>query len=310
MTNDMSGALARLNRDRALYANLLEVLRRGSARVCRAGERGILLYDEASGAWMMSAADQAAAGELLALVSGGCDLFVGHETFYLRSAEARLGFSAKQICYSALYPGVEPLAVPAFDGTVRRLGPEWAPWLVEHYENDFGGLPYMQGALRRGMLGAFLEGEREPAGFVGFHEEGSIGLWRCCPTAAVWAWGRSSSAAPSIWRWSGGNWLSARCSTPTRPPWPSSAGWGWSCPKDGCSGLFHKRKSARTDTRQSGRFAKKLTGETGRRSRPAGWRTVPGGSAGRPPGCSGSGRPLPGPGRKRTRQTPAGRPVR
>ena len=30
MTNDMSGALARLNRDRALYANLLEVLRRGS----------------------------------------------------------------------------------------------------------------------------------------------------------------------------------------------------------------------------------------------------------------------------------------
>ena len=49
MTNDMSGALARLNRDRALYANLLEVLRRGSARVCRAGERGILLYDEATG---------------------------------------------------------------------------------------------------------------------------------------------------------------------------------------------------------------------------------------------------------------------
>ena len=181
MTNDMSGALARLNRDRALYANLLEVLRRGSARVCWAGERGILLYDEASGAWMMSAADQAAAGELLALVSGGCDLFVGHEMFYLRSAEARLGFSAKQICYSALYPGVEPLAVPAFDGTVRRLGPEWAPWLVEHYENDFGGLPYMQGALRRGMLGAFLEGEREPAGFVGFHEEGSIGLLEVLP---------------------------------------------------------------------------------------------------------------------------------
>ena len=34
------------------------------------------------------------------------------------------------------------------------------------------------------------------------------------------------------------------------------------------------------------------------------------GAAGRPPRCSGSGRPLPGPGRKRTRQTPAGRPAR
>ena len=130
---------------------------------------------------MMSAADEAAAEELLALVSGGCGLFVGHEMFYRRSAEARLGFSAKQICYSALYPGMEPLAVPSFGGTVRRLGPEWAPWLVEHYENDFGGLPYMQGALRRGMLGAFLEGEREPAGFVGFHEEGSIGLLEVLP---------------------------------------------------------------------------------------------------------------------------------
>ena len=189
MTNDMSGALARLNRDRALYANLLEVLRRGSARVCWAGERGILLYDEASGAWMMSAADQAAAGELLALVSGGCDLFVGHEMFYLHSAEARLGFSAKQICYSALYPGVEPLAVPAFDGTVCVWAPSGPPGWWSTMRMTSVGCPICRGPCAGGCWGpSWRENGSRPASWASTRRAPSA-FWRCCPTAAVWAWG-------------------------------------------------------------------------------------------------------------------------
>ena len=38
-------ALACLNRNRLLYLNMLEVLRRGSAELLYAGEGGVLLYD-------------------------------------------------------------------------------------------------------------------------------------------------------------------------------------------------------------------------------------------------------------------------
>ncbi len=48
-------ALACLNRNRLLYLNMLEVLRRGSAELLYAGEGGVLLYDRGSGAYMLTA---------------------------------------------------------------------------------------------------------------------------------------------------------------------------------------------------------------------------------------------------------------
>lgn len=51
-------ALACLNRNRLLYLNMLEVLRRGSAELLYAGEGGVLLYDRGSGAYMLTARDR------------------------------------------------------------------------------------------------------------------------------------------------------------------------------------------------------------------------------------------------------------
>lgn len=47
--NQRETALARLERNRLLYLDMLEVLRRGTAQVRRAGEDGVLLYDPPSG---------------------------------------------------------------------------------------------------------------------------------------------------------------------------------------------------------------------------------------------------------------------
>lgn len=174
-------AQAYLRRDPVLYANLLEALRRGSAELLEAGEGGVLLYERGCGAYMMSAASPAVAGRLLGMVSADCDLFVGHELAYFEQAKARWGFPLSQICYSAAYLGTEPLPLPAFDGALRPLDRTWAPWILRHYSHAFGGLPYMEEAVRRGVLGAFPTGSNHPAGFVGFHEEGSIGMLEVLP---------------------------------------------------------------------------------------------------------------------------------
>lgn len=174
-------AQAYLCRDPVLYANLLEALRRGSAELLEAGEEGVLLYERGCGAYMMSVASPAAAGRLLGMVPADCDLFVGHELAYFEQAKARWGFPLSQICYSAAYLGTEPLPLPAFDGALRPLDRTWAPWVLRHYSHAFGGLPYMEEAVRRGVLGAFPTGSNQPAGFVGFHEEGSIGMLEVLP---------------------------------------------------------------------------------------------------------------------------------
>ena len=48
-------ALAYLSRNKPLYMNMLEVLRRGSAELLYAGEDGVLLYDREVKAHMLSA---------------------------------------------------------------------------------------------------------------------------------------------------------------------------------------------------------------------------------------------------------------
>ena len=171
-------ARAWLERDRVLYANLLEVLRRGSADALVAEGGGVLLLDGESGAWMLAVEPEAAEG-LLDRLPADCGLFVGHDMAYFELAQARLGLPEQEVCWSAAYLGAEPLPIPAFGGELRLLDRSWAPWLTAHYSHDFGGLAYMERAADRGIIGAFVEGR--PAGFVGFHDEGSIGMLEVLP---------------------------------------------------------------------------------------------------------------------------------
>ena len=175
----MEQARAWLERDSVLHANMLEVLRRGSADALIAEERGVLLHDTGCGAWML-AAEPDAAEDFLDRIPAGCDLFVGHDMAYFDLARARFGLPYREICWSAAYLGQDPLSIPAFGGALRLLDRSWAPWLTAHYSHDFGGAAYMERAADRGIIGAFVEGQ--PAGFVGFHDEGSIGMLEVLPS--------------------------------------------------------------------------------------------------------------------------------
>ena len=166
-------ARAYLERDPVLHANLLEILRRGSADQLVVEPEGVLLHDGGCGAWML-AAEGAAAERLLDQVPPDCDLFVGHNMGYFSLARTRLGLREQEICWSAAYLRPEPPPVRDFDGALRMLDLSQAPWVLEHYSHAFADLTYMERAIERGMIGAFVRGM--PAGFVGYHDEGSIGM--------------------------------------------------------------------------------------------------------------------------------------
>lgn len=176
--DQMERARAWLERDRVLHANLLEVLRRGSADALIVESGGVLLHDTGCGAWML-AAEPKAAEAFLDRVPEDCDLFVGHDMAYFDLARARFGLPEREICWSAAYLAKDPLPIPDFGGALRRLDRSWAPWVLEHYSHTFADLAYMERAVDRGIIGAFVDGQ--PAGFVGFHDEGSIGMLEVLP---------------------------------------------------------------------------------------------------------------------------------
>ena len=128
---------------------------------------------------MLSARNRGALEKFLPFLECS-DIVVGHEDWYREELTQRLGMWQETPCYQAAWLAEEPPELPPFDGELRPLGLEWAPFIFAHYgKSDLGGLPMIERAVRRGMLGAFVDGE--PAGFAGFHSEGSIGFLEVLP---------------------------------------------------------------------------------------------------------------------------------
>ena len=171
-------ALARLTGNRLLYIDMLEVLRRGTAQICRAGPDGVLLYDPPSEVWFVDAETPAVLEEMLPLM-GGCTILTGHQMWCKGILAAHFAFQTEQVCRQSAWLAPQPPPVPPFGGEIRRLDRSWAVWAEEHYSHSFGGVEYMEGAIDRGMLGAFVAGS--PAGFISTHIEGSIGMLEVLP---------------------------------------------------------------------------------------------------------------------------------
>ena len=218
-------ALACLNRNRLLYLNMLEVLRRGSAELLWAGEGGVLLYDRGSGAYMLTARDRAALDGMLPLLPADCDLLVGHDLWYRDELAGRFGLWKEELCVQAAWTAPEPPGAPAFGGELHLLGEEWAPYVCEHYsKSDIGGLEHIRQAIGAGMLGAVVDGTL--AGFAGFHGEGSIGLLEVLPAYRRRGLGEALlRGAVRLALERGGMRRTARClSTTPRPGPPEKVG--------------------------------------------------------------------------------------
>lgn len=171
-------ALARLTGNRLLYLDMLEVLRRGTAQIRWAGPDGVLLYDPPSEVWFVDAETPAALDEMLPLMEG-CTILTGHQMWYKDRLAARFGFQTEQICRQSAWMSPQPPVVPSFGGEIRLLDRSWAEWTEARYSHSFGGVAYMESAIDRGMLGAFVDGL--PAGFIATHIEGSMGMLEVLP---------------------------------------------------------------------------------------------------------------------------------
>lgn len=171
-------ALARLTGNRLLYIDMLEVLRRGTAQVRRAGPDGVLLYDPPSEVWFVDAETPAVLEEMLPMMEG-CTILTGHQMWYKDALAARFGFQTEQICHQSAWMADQPPEVPDFGGEIHQLDQSWAEWAEDHYSHSFGGVAYMEEAIDRGMLGAFVAGK--PAGFIATHIEGSMGMLEVLP---------------------------------------------------------------------------------------------------------------------------------
>ncbi|MEG2420711.1 MAG: GNAT family N-acetyltransferase [Oscillospiraceae bacterium] len=167
-----------VNQDRVFYANLCEILRRGSGDLLYAAPDGVLLYDRHSQVYMMSAQTPALADWMLAQLPPKLEILVGFEQSYREKAKAQFGFKTEEICVSVLYERENPPELSPFDGELCKLTKEHTQFVHQHYSCDFS-MDYIARAIDEGMIGIFVEGRM--AGFIGNHFEGTMGLLEVLP---------------------------------------------------------------------------------------------------------------------------------
>lgn len=176
----MEAGLKYLNADRLHHLDMLEALRRGTARPVYMASDGAFLIDDESGWCLMSAATPETGAKLIAM-SGEASCFCVHQQFIRDMLGVRDDFCFYLECVQTAYLGGEPPAEPdGFSLELRALTPDMAEWVNANYRQDPDELGYVRWLLERGVIkGAFENGEC--AGFMGRHSDGSLGLLNVRP---------------------------------------------------------------------------------------------------------------------------------
>lgn len=176
--NKSEKATKYLSGNRLHHMDMLEALTRDNADVLYAEDDGVLLYNRSGEVYLLSAESDAGFDALCGLIRDP-DQLVTHQTRYMPALRERFGLKGEMTCFQCVYEGGTPLPVELPEGfTLRALTQENLDFVLAHYE-QVPDPEYISGRIRDGMLGAF-RGET-PAGFIGTHDEGSMGLLEVLP---------------------------------------------------------------------------------------------------------------------------------
>lgn len=174
----MQRVLNYLEQEPLLHIDMIEAIRRKQANIVAASEQGALLYHTASKVYMMSAKDPNTAQSMLSEIHDAI-LFVAHQPFIVPLAEQVLKRKRSLVCVQAAYFKKDPVAMDYEGIRIARLNENHLEFIKTWYSHELDE-SYLLERLGAGvMYGAYVQGEL--AGFIGEHEEGSIGMLEILP---------------------------------------------------------------------------------------------------------------------------------
>ena len=171
-------AKAYLERNALHHMDMLQPIRRGSAEVLAANPRGVLLIEKASRTHMLTVQSPEYADEFLSQIENA-SLMAVHQECLVEDAARRFNLQPTMRCHQAAWEHPDAPNVPEIPFSIEALGMDMAAHIQVLYSHDIGR-EYIEGRLAAGeMFGAFKDGEL--AGFIGLHEEGSMGMLEVLP---------------------------------------------------------------------------------------------------------------------------------
>ena len=167
-----------LNSDRLLHIDMLETLERSIGEVIYAEDDGVALKNGKI-TYMISAKSEEALDKICDAIGERPRLVVLHQQELEPALQSRYGYSGTMACYQCAYLAKDRLEERVSEGIALSPIPMTElDFVVENYGHISDG-KYIASRIEEGMLGAFCG--KELAGFIGSHEEGTIGLLHILP---------------------------------------------------------------------------------------------------------------------------------
>lgn len=162
----------------ALHADMLNALLFEKTKVLYSEEDGVMLRINGNGPYAISTKNSEAMTKMAKLISEESFSAVVRPFKFLPELFAIKGKSYIMPCYQIAYRKNEPVAEETLNGfEIKPLTKENLEFVCENYDDDKG---YIESRIEYGMIGAF-DKKGNCAGFIGFHEEGSVGLLKVVP---------------------------------------------------------------------------------------------------------------------------------
>lgn len=162
--------IRRLSKDKRNNIHIMECLARGNGEILYAQGEDIAVYHRDSSTCMVKASTPEGGKRLLEHFPDDVRWCVVSQE-YMRELLKEQGYKEFCECSQFLYTQREPLSVGHKD--IRRLGLESLEYICSHY--DIESPVYVRDRLfARAMYGAFVENHL--VGFIGMHDEGSLGM--------------------------------------------------------------------------------------------------------------------------------------
>jgi len=179
MTREL--AIETLSKDFLLNVDMLECIRRDSAELMVVSNKGVLLCDKISGAYMMSTEDMKIAEIMISKIPKDVEMIVGHQEVYYDLLMKKFKCREKMVCHQTLYNKGKLLKIPTCSAEITILTEEHIRIIMENYSGaDLASEEYIKERIAtKTMFGAFIDSKL--CGFIGTHEEGSMGILEVLP---------------------------------------------------------------------------------------------------------------------------------
>lgn len=170
-------AVEYLQKNRSANIDLLEIIRRGSAQIIYASDNGVLLKDDYSGIYMITADDEETAESILGVLDRG-EMFEAHGRFIVPLIERRFGLCVDMECVQAAWLDDDlPQEMPT-GLSIKQMDMHYLDLVNSMYAH--GERDYIAQRLQQGEIFAAFDGD-VVAGFIGVHVEGAIGMLEVSP---------------------------------------------------------------------------------------------------------------------------------